>query len=207
MTKRRARGELTRVQVLEATLRLLAREGPRGVTHRAVAAEGGTSVRATTYYFASREQLLGEALVHYADTAIGRIDALTATLGALPKERAALREKIADLLALSVLSNLGDRTGLIAEYELILETARNPTLEDTYRRWQERLECLIRHFALELGSDAPEEDTRIVLAVLRGVEMEALSRPSREAGFAELRQTMGHLLAGLEAGMLARRAG
>ncbi len=40
--------------MLDATLRVLAREGPRGVTHRAVAREAGTSVRATTYYVDSR---------------------------------------------------------------------------------------------------------------------------------------------------------
>ncbi|MCC6524571.1 MAG: TetR family transcriptional regulator, partial [Polyangiaceae bacterium] len=67
-TSRKERGEAKRRAVLEATLRLLAREGPRGVTHRAVAAEAGTSLRATTYYFASREELLTEALRHYAAT-------------------------------------------------------------------------------------------------------------------------------------------
>ena len=73
---RQARGEETRREVLAATLRVLARDGTRGVTHRAVAAEAGTSVRATTYHFASREELLREALRHYADTAGSRIERL-----------------------------------------------------------------------------------------------------------------------------------
>ena len=48
--------------VLEATLRVLARQGPRGVTHRAVSREAGLGLRAATYYFDSREHLLTDAL-------------------------------------------------------------------------------------------------------------------------------------------------
>lgn len=196
--RRRARGEQTRVQVLEATLRLLAREGPRGVTHRAVAAEGGTSVRATTYYFESREQLLAEALQHYAETAIARFDALTGSLESLPSDPAELIERAADLLTLTVLSDLGeDRVGLIAEYELVLETTRNPAIEETYRRWQERLETMLSHFAERIGSDDPSLDARLALATLRGLEIEALARPSNEPSFADLRSIFRRLLAGV----------
>ena len=42
-----------RNEVLDAALRVMTRDGIRAVTHRAVAAELGHSLRATTYYFAS----------------------------------------------------------------------------------------------------------------------------------------------------------
>lgn len=189
-----ARAERTRARVLEATLQLLAREGPRAVTHRAVAAEAGTSLRATTYYFASREELLVSALQHYAETAIARIDAIAVAPDTLPAGRAALIGAAARLLALTVMSDLGERAGLVAEYELALEASRGGPLEETYARWQERLEQVLRRYAAAMGSQAPELDGRIVLATLRGLEIEALARPSRPPSFDALVAAFHRLL-------------
>lgn len=198
-----ARGEERRTQVLEATLRLLAREGPRAVTHRAVAREAGTSLRATTYYFASRDQLLIEALLHYAHTAFDRFDRLRKPLldaaGDDPLSQAA------DVLALTVLSDLEeDRTGLVAEYELALEIGRRPELEHAFRGWQARLEELLVAYAGWLGSTRPALHARIVLATLRGLELEALAQPSRRPERAELREAFLEVLRGLFAAENAR---
>lgn len=193
---RQARGVERRRQVLEATLRLLASGGPRAVTHRAVAAEAGTSVRATTYYFDSRDELLAEALRHYAETAIARFDAL-----ALPAEALAtvdpelLVEAAARMLAWTVVSDLrDDRAGLVAEYELVLEIGRNAALEEVYQRWQERLEEMLRAYATALGSADPALDARLVLATLRGLEIEALARPSVPIDVADLEAMFQRLI-------------
>jgi DNA-binding transcriptional regulator YbjK len=47
------RGEARRTAIVDAALRLVARGGPRAVTHRAVAAEADVPLAATTYYFAT----------------------------------------------------------------------------------------------------------------------------------------------------------
>ncbi len=181
--------------MLDATLRLLAREGPRGVTHRAVAEEAGTSVRATTYYFSSRAELMAEALRHYADTAVARFDQLAVPIEAL---RPGAIEAGAAMLAGTVLSDLNeDAHGLVAEYELVLEIGRNPALEDDYRRWQDRLEGMLRLYARVLGSPDPGLDARIALATLRGLELEALARPSRPARRADLEHVFRRLLSGM----------
>ena len=192
---RQERSEQKRREVLEATLRLLARECPRGVTHRAVAAEAGTSLRATTYYFASREELLTEALLHYARTAIERFDIIRAPLSPGIEDPI---EAAADLLAATVVSDLlEDRAGLVAEYELVLEIGRNPVLEPAYREWQAKLEGMLGGYAALFGSRNPERDARIVLATLRGLELEALARPSRKPDRVELRGLFAALLATL----------
>lgn len=183
------------MQVLEATLRLLAREGPRAVTHRAVAREAGTSVRATTYYFDSRETLLIEALQHYADTAVARFDELGIPPEAL---RPGAIEAGARMLADTVLGDLNDpHLGVVAEYELVLEVGRNPALEGHYRRWQERLEMMIQLYARVLGSPDPVLDARIALAAIRGLEIEALARPSRPADRVDLERIFRRLLTGM----------
>lgn len=186
------KGERKRREVLEATLRLLAREGPRAVTHRAVASEAGTSLRATTYYFASRDALLEAALRHYAEVAIARFDAIAAALDGEPDDPLGLA---ATLLTSSVLSDLSDPAfGLVAELELILEIARRPGLEATYQAWQARLESMLEVHARRLGSNRPALDARLVLATLRGLEMEALARPSVPADAAEIRAVFERLL-------------
>lgn len=191
-----ARGEERRTQVLEATLHLLAREGPRAITHRAVAREAGTSLRATTYYFSSRDELLVEALKYYAENAFDRFDHLREPFD--PDGGDDVLAQAADLLALTVLSDLEqDRTGLVAEYELALEIGRRPELEPAFSDWQARLEQLLAAYAGLLGSSQPALHARLVLATLRGLELEALAHPSRRPGREDLREVFSELLMSL----------
>lgn len=50
-----------KVRIVEATLRLIGRIGISQVTHRRVAEEAGLSLAATTYFFASKEELIHTA--------------------------------------------------------------------------------------------------------------------------------------------------
>lgn len=183
--------------MLEATLRLLAREGPRGVTHRAVAAEAGTSLRATTYYFDSRATLLREALLHYASTSMERFARVFA---ADPEVKGDPLDEAADRLAAVVLSDVEeDRTGLVAELELALEIGRDPELEGAYAEWERGLLDALEAYSTVLGSSAPARDARIVLATLRGLEIEALVHPSRKPTREDLRATFRTVLGSLVA--------
>jgi DNA-binding transcriptional regulator YbjK len=194
-TARRPRGERTRAHVLEAALRVLAREGPRGVTHRAVAEEAGTSVRGTTYYFASRAELLHDAFAHYTEQAVARFDAI-AEAGP-PPDRLSVDEAAAMLAAIVESDLEQDRAGLVAEFELVLDVARGGDLEAQYRVWQDRLEGMLGAYARALGSTTPEAHARVVLATLRGLEIEALARPSHRTTHAELASVFRVLLAGI----------
>lgn len=198
MTRRQKRGAETRAQVLDATLRVLARSGPRGVTHRAVAAEAGTSLRATTYYFDNREDLLAQALEHYADKAIARFEHLRIPPQALQGVGDNLLAGAAAVLAQVVIGDVvDDRDGLVAEYELLLELGRNPSLEPTYQRWQSALLDMLRSYTIAFGSDDPDLDARLVLATLRGLELEALAAPSKTVSRDRLEAAFRRLLAPL----------
>lgn len=195
--RRQERGAERRRQVLEAALHLLAREGPRAVTHRAVAREAGTSLRATTYYFQSREALLTEALQHYADQALLRFARIQADVPDAQPDQDPLESAVC-MLAGAVMSDLTeDLGGLVAEYELVLEIRRRPALAECYARWQGALLSLLQAFAVRLGSPRPEEHARLVLATLRGLEIEALARPGAPPDPAELRELFRQLLSGL----------
>lgn len=58
--------EQRRLSILQAALRVVARDGVRGVKHRAVAAEAGVPLSATTYYFKDIHDLLADAFTLYA---------------------------------------------------------------------------------------------------------------------------------------------
>jgi DNA-binding transcriptional regulator YbjK len=189
------RAEETRRNVLDATLRVLARLGPHGVTHRSVAAEAGASVRATTYYFASRDELLREALAHYTRGAIERFRMIESALEAAGSISI---DDAADALAAIVIADVvGDRVGLVAEYELALEAARTPSLEAIYRDFQAALEAMLATHARALGAAEPKIAARLVLATLRGLELEALARPSEKPSSRAIARVFRRLLAGL----------
>src|SRR6185312_15343969 len=80
----RARPRPRREHLLEVTIELVAREGIDAVTHRRVAELAGVPLGSTTYYFASREEMLVEALKTFGRQEIA---ALQARLAELPARR------------------------------------------------------------------------------------------------------------------------
>jgi DNA-binding transcriptional regulator YbjK len=63
----RQSSEQRRLGILRATLRVLVRDGVRGVRHRAVAREAEVPLSATTYYFKDIHDLLADAFTLYAN--------------------------------------------------------------------------------------------------------------------------------------------
>lgn len=59
--------EQRRQQILDAAMRIVVRDGVRGVRHRAVAAEAGVPLSATTYYFKDIQDLLADTFAQYVE--------------------------------------------------------------------------------------------------------------------------------------------
>jgi DNA-binding transcriptional regulator YbjK len=79
---------------LQATLRILGREGSAAITHRAVAEEAGVPIASTTYYFSSKEDLLKEALYLHVEQEAQRVAQATHTIKGTPSI-----DELADRLA------------------------------------------------------------------------------------------------------------
>lgn len=174
--KRQPRGQARRRIVLEAVLRVIAEHGIRGVTHRAVAEEAGTSLRATTYYFASKDDLLIQALTHYVDD---RIDRVTEAQAALIDSEVLSPEHAAAVLADFIIDELtAGHARLVAEYELALEATRSGELAEQYGRFREALIGLLWRVMAAAGSADPGVDAHLILAAVRGIELDALTNPA-----------------------------
>lgn len=145
-----AKGRARRDALLDAALRVIERDGPAALTHRAVAAEAGLATSAATYYFADIDELLVSVLrrsIADYDATIGPVNALD-----LDAAVAAIRQYAID-----------QRATAVAHYELLLLATRRPALRDDAERWYTLLE---RDLATALPEDAPDRTARIRTAAL-----------------------------------------
>ncbi|MFJ7910418.1 TetR/AcrR family transcriptional regulator [Kitasatospora sp. NPDC096204] len=177
--------------MLDAIVRLLAREGARAVTHRAVAEEAGTTHGSARYCFGTRDRLLDEALGRLAEHQIAEVrNRLSSTPGVSPPAHAA---RLARYLTGAVDD---DRDACIARYELFLEVARRPHLRPTLDVWGDAQR---RAFAVEpaaAGADGPEGDAAHLPALLDGLILEQLAVPDPDFERTRLRPAIERYLVG-----------
>jgi DNA-binding transcriptional regulator YbjK len=167
----RPRGAARRRSIVEAALTLLGRGGSGAVTHRAVAAVAGVPLAATTYYFATKDDLVLEAfaLAMTEDvTSLGAVEPLPDG----PLSPAGAAEWLEPILV----GDLGDdRETRLVLLELELEAARRPELAPLSRAWTDAYVRTIAPALDRLGSADPERDAWIVLGAAEGMKLELLA--------------------------------
>lgn len=185
------RGEARRGLLLDATLRVIAAEGPGAVTHRRVAAEAGLPLAATTYWFSSKEELIVEAYRVAAARDVDRVREFAAACAATSPSD--LAPRVAELIA----SELADqRATLMAAYALWLEAARRPELREIERAWTDEYTGVVADLLAAAGADDAGAAARLLIAAIDGLLLAELSRdePTTEA---ELRPLLERLVAAL----------
>ncbi|WP_101847912.1 TetR/AcrR family transcriptional regulator [Zhihengliuella sp. ISTPL4] len=125
------RNEARRRQLADAALAVLAREGSRGLTHRAVDAEAQVPGGTTSNYFRSRDALIE-----------GLVDRIGERLAPTPEDlrrRADItpsRALFADYIRDIVRRLTADRDVTLALFAVRLESARRPDLAALLGAWQ-----------------------------------------------------------------------
>lgn len=160
---RRAKGERRRRAILDATLRVVERDGIAGTSHRAIAREAGVPAASISYYFTGIDELLVATLLESVDLLVADIGRMRART---PADAGAWARTIAENLALLV---DGRRARTIAEYELYLLAARRPALRPAARRWIE-----VAAGQVDQGLDVPPEVVTAFFAAVDGLLMQAL---------------------------------
>ena len=77
-----------RAAIIDAAVQIIATRGLGAVTHRAVAREAKVPLAATTYYFASKEEILKEALESLSAAEVKRLEKLAEDIAGLQPEEA-----------------------------------------------------------------------------------------------------------------------
>ncbi|MEV0374187.1 TetR family transcriptional regulator [Streptomyces sp. NPDC050636] len=185
-----------RVQaLLTAAVAVIADEGLRGLTHRAVDRRATVPAGSTSYYFRTRQALLGGVVAFIAEQEMADIEAATVSeeLAETPPVR-----QVADRFAGVLAHWLGpqrDRTR--ARLEIILLTARHPEgeLGTELLRARERFVGQAQQLATALGSPCPDEGGRIVVAFAEGLTYDGVIRPGQDTtDRAALRQMLERVL-------------
>jgi TetR/AcrR family transcriptional regulator, regulator of biofilm formation and stress response len=160
--------------LLEVTIELIGREGIDAVTHRRVAELAQVPLGSTTYYFASREEMLVESLKTFGHQEIAAIRARLSSLPARRPSRRRYIERLVDFL----IPQLGDeRWRTLAQYTLLCEAARRPELEPVAREWNQAWWAVLAELFQALKVPDPGLEARMVLAMLDGFLLEQLAAP------------------------------
>jgi DNA-binding transcriptional regulator YbjK len=179
-----------REQILDATLRVIGRSGREAVTHRAVAEEAGVPLGSTTYYFDSRDDLLGQALEHVARQEADRHVQLGHEL-----RKARSSRQLADMLLDQLVFEIEDRDAYVAEYELWLEASRRPDLREAATAWCDAVQLAVAGGMEKLGSSDPGADASLVVAAIDGLGERVLAREDDPAqAAAEFRPQLRRLI-------------
>ena len=188
------KGERRREEILRATLRLIGVRGADSVTHRAVASEAGVPLSATTYYFASKEELLEQALLLAAREETERLERLVLELSASDLSPRQWASALAAQISADVAEDPGRHVTL---FELALEATRTEVLRADVREWQAALLRLGETACRAVGSPEPELDARIVVAALTGMMLEQLASGGPDFGEEVMRPALERLFARL----------
>jgi TetR/AcrR family transcriptional regulator, regulator of biofilm formation and stress response len=172
---RRPPPDAIRAAIIEATIRLIGRDGVDGVTHRAVAHEAGVSLSSTTYHYASKDQIVSEALRHVAAVEIERIAGDAERLADGHPDVRSIAGALAAWMAEQV-----DGDGLLrvrAGYHLQLEAGKRPELRAINHEWALAVQALAERVLRAAGSPRPRTDARILANAMDGLRLEEVTAP------------------------------
>lgn len=199
----RASAQQRRLSILEASLRIMARDGLRAVSHRSVAAEAGVPLAATTYYFSDLEDLITESFLHWSQAqrrVVG--DFLGAALELVertaPEGREALVTGLADAAAGYVMEQArAHRADRVLEFAFLHEAARLPRLRAVVHERQMEDRRALERFHATFGSPDPTLDAQVSHSLLLGLEKSALLDDGGEIDHAAVRVVLEHHLRAL----------
>lgn len=178
--------EQRRQDILDAAMRIVVRDGVRGVRHRAVAAEACVPLSATTYYFKDIDDLLTDTFAQYVERSAafmaklwesneGVLRQMVAQGDGSPAARARLADDIARMTADYIQRQLHNRREhLMAEQAFRQEALLNPRLAALVRSHQQILLHGTCQFFQVLGSREPQQDAKVLTAIIGRMEYQGL---------------------------------
>jgi DNA-binding transcriptional regulator YbjK len=201
-----------RALIADAAIAALARDGMRGLTHRAVDRAAGLPEGSASYYFRTRQALLQATVERLAELTsadlLGTANALDpaatvpASTVAGPDSTATTSPPGDDLDALATLAaGLAEswlttgRERLLARYELALEATRRPELRQTLVASGAAIRAVVAgHFAAA-GVRDPDQSAAAFVAFIDGLLFDQIAGAgSRELTGAGLRTAIATLL-------------
>lgn len=180
--------------LLDAALQVLAQQGLRGLTHRAVDRQAGLPQGTCSAYLRTRRALLTALTEYVAASLAADVDGLAAELADLPHDGDTTRQ--VDGVARMFLGWLEHPEMLLARQELTIEATRDAELAAVLAAARDGLVAVVDGILRARGKDHGPERAAWLVASLDGILLAALLRPAADrAGFLgrALEQTLGSL--------------
>ena len=173
-----AKGNETKIALLEAAKQLVSERGYAGATVRELAAASGTTLSAVNYHFGSREELLNQAILDFAVEWVDRVG----ESGPADPDASALEQLAAR--ARPMVDGFPDaRVGFVMFLEALLQSRHSPKL---HAQLVEHYAGLRRHVAEFMSTNARARElpprfievfASFMLAVADGLQLQALLDP------------------------------
>ncbi|MFI6930582.1 TetR/AcrR family transcriptional regulator [Streptomyces sp. NPDC050287] len=161
-----------RAALVDAGIEVLAHEGARGLTFRAVDAEAGVPVGTASNYFTGRDDLLRQIDARLHERLAPDPEVMNALLAG-PRDRSLVTAFMDDLMDRAT----RDRTGYLALLEMRLEATRRPELRASFTTSvRGDLEYGMR-FHREAGLPGGDETVTVLYLAMLGLILEHLTLP------------------------------
>jgi DNA-binding transcriptional regulator YbjK len=182
-----------RAEIADAAIRTLARDGMRGLTHRAVDRTAELPEGSASYYFRTRQALL-QATVERL-TELDSTDMRDSTgNAALPDQDVDVFINAAAALVESWLTTGRERQ--LARYELSLEATRRPELRQVLVAAGAAIRAMVAAWFAGAGVREPDQRAADFVAFLDGLLFDQIAGAgTRELTSSDLRAAIGTLLA------------
>lgn len=202
----RPRGEQTRNKILDATLSVIAREGVRGTTHRAVAREADVQLSLTTYYFRDLNELISlafESLMErdYGDMAEQwrRAFRYLDQFSAEDLVDVQTRDRIVDYCVKRIVDHI--RRGLLeypeflaVEHHVFYEALNDDRLQALSQLHRKRLLQPLVQFCEYFNVVDPETDASLLLGTITRLEYEGLPAAPDSIDFRAIRNEVRRMV-------------
>lgn len=165
------KGERRREALLRSAIEIVAEEGIRGVTHRAVTERAGAPFTSVAYFFGSIEELGIEAVRLAAQELTTKLEALAEHLAASKASPAEIGDLFAQVLVAF------PRTLELARYEVLLYAARSPEQADAVGSVVQTIEHVAEVALRAAGAPRPAEAARGFAALAEGFTLHHLVAP------------------------------
>lgn len=165
-----------RRQLLDAAVEVVAEQGLRGLTHRAVDRRAGVAEGSVSAYFRTRQALQVAAAEHVAASLAADVEELAAELAERPGDR----DRALELTQALFDRWLADGSLVRARLELTMEAGRDPAVAEVLAGWRSRLVEVVEQILTTAGKLHSAVRAEALVASFDGLLIAGLQKPQAE---------------------------
>lgn len=204
--KRRSKGEQTRHQILMSAIDVLAKQGIKGTTHRAIATQANLQLSLTTYYFKDIQELVHEAFMLSSSKTVSTAGAawlqafeVLDSYSKVQLKKLALRQELSIQLSTMATQYLVNKIKtcpieLTIEQLLFTEIQVTPQLRELAQTHRQALLAPFIQLCTYFNDESPEIDADIMLTLFTQLEYRNLLKPADEIEISIIEQTVTRVI-------------